>query len=538
MIKKQDNEIETIIITRKLNIIPIKSENNTCIKKVYKFHIDKINKKIEALVECESKEKDKKKKEKITDLINDEKNKLEYFLNGEELTRPMVNDYTYTLVRDAMESEARRKNYILSYAFAKMTEARVDLMDIKERNKFIGQLLNPAYRAKGSKKGSIFDETEIDNILGGYGTGFSQELTSKIKDCVKDGLLDGKVSLPSYKLDSPFTIVKDHMGFTHGYDSYEELCEHINDKNCELYFNYGRHHEPTIAKFRINVGHKGNREELLTTLRRLYSGEYQHCGSSIQFDKTGRKIILNLSMKIPKIHMELDENTVVGVDLGIAIPAMCALNNNMYKREAIGSAEDFLRIRTKIQKQRRHVQTSIKNAKGGHGRKKKLKALTRYRQYEKHFVETYNHMVSSRVVKFALSNRAKYINIENLTGYDTSKFILRNWSFYQLQQYITYKAAKYGIEVRKVNPCYTSQVCSVCGNWEEGQRVTQSKFECGNKDCKSHDFKHGFNADFNAARNIAKSTLFMKDGQVTEKSKAEARKYYSIPENIEENKED
>ena len=47
----------------------------------------------------------------------------------------------------------------------------------------------------------------------------------------------------------------------------------------------------------------------------------------------------------------------------------------------------------------------MKNAKGGHGRKKKLKALTRYRQYEKHFVETYNHMVSSRVVKFALNKQ-------------------------------------------------------------------------------------------------------------------------------------
>ena len=176
MTKKQDNEIDTITITRKLNIIPIKSENNMCIKKVYKFHIDKINKKIEALVEDESKEKDKKKKEKISDLINNEKSKLEYFLNEEELTRSMINDYTYTLVRDAMESEARRKNYILSYAFSKMTEARADLMDIKERNKFISQLLNPAYRVKGSKKGSIFDETEIDNILGGYGFKFQQEL--------------------------------------------------------------------------------------------------------------------------------------------------------------------------------------------------------------------------------------------------------------------------------------------------------------------------------------------------------------------------
>ena len=40
-------------------------------------------------------------------------------------------------------------------------------------------------------------------------------------------------------------------------------------------------------------------------------------------------------------------DTVVGVDLGIAIPVMCALNNNMYKREAIGSAEKFRRIRIK-----------------------------------------------------------------------------------------------------------------------------------------------------------------------------------------------
>ena len=50
---------------------------------------------------------------------------------------------------------------------------------------------------------------------------------------------------------------------------------------------------------------------------------------------------------------------------------------------------------------------------------------------------------------------------------------------------------------------------------KKDNEVTQSKFECGNKDCKSHDLKHGFNADFNAARNIAKSTLFMNDGQVT-----------------------
>ena len=154
---------------------------------------------------------------------------------------------------------------------------------------------------------------------------------------------------------------------------------------------------------------------------------------------------------------------------------------------------------------------------------------------EAHFVETYCHMVSKRVVDFALRNNAKYINVENLTGYDTDDFILRNWSYYKLQEYITYKAAKYGIEVRKINPCYTSQVCSVCGNWEPDQRKSQAVFECANGECDSYKkYEYGFNADFNAARNIAKSTLFMEKGQVTEKSKEEARKYYGFDEEYKE----
>lgn len=184
----------------------------------------------------------------------------------------------------------------------------------------------------------------------------------------------------------------------------------------------------------------------------------------------------------------------------------------------------------KLQSQRKRLQKSLKTASGGHGRNKKLKAFEKVKKQEAHFVETYCHMISKNVVDFALKHNAKYINIENLTGYNTSEFILNNWSYYKLQEYIIYKAAKYGIEVRKINPCYTSQICSVCGNWEYGQRKSQSVFECANESCDSHKKyeKIGFNADFNAARNIAKSTLWMEKGQVTEKSRQEAREYYGI----------
>ena len=539
MINKDKNE-NTVTITRKYALIPVSSDKTQWYKKVYDFTIEDLTRKIEYYKEKLKKEKDKDKKEQIKTKIKNFEDGLESIQNGGDFTQKMINDYTYNLVRTAMEEEARRKNYILSWIFSEMRLNRVDQMEsLKDKFKFISDTINYAYRKQGSNKGSLFDDTEINSILNAYGIAWNQELTKEIKELVKNGALEGKVSLTNYKLDSPFTIAKTHFSFDHDYDSFEELCEHIDDSDCKMYMNYGGNcpngdNPASLARFRINLGQGKNRDELKVTLLKVYSGEYQYCGSSVMI--SNNKIILNLSMKIPKIETELDENTVCGVDLGIAVPAMCALNNDMYKRLAIGSADDFLRVRTKHQEQRRRLQKSLKNSNGGHGRKKKLKPLDRMNKAEAHFVETYCHMVSKRVVEFAVKNRAKYINIENLNGYDSSEFILRNWSFYKLQQYITYKAERYGIRVRKVNPCFTSQICSVCGNWEPDQRKTQAKFECANEECASHDkYKYGFNADFNAARNIAMSTLFMETGEVTEKKKEEARKYYGIEEKYQAN---
>lgn len=377
----------------------------------------------------------------------------------------------------------------------------VQYMEYKEQMKFIGKMMTPAYRMKGSKKGSIFDDVEINNILGGYGVGFNQALTNKIKDMVKNGVFDGKVSIPTYKLNSPFTVPKQHISFSYEYDTYEELCEHIHNEKCKIYLNYGSEGKATIARFYIETKDKNNMNELRVTLLRLLSGEYKYCGSSIQMAKSDSKIILNLSMEIPRKELELDENIVVGVDLGIATPAVCGLSSNQYVREYIGSKDDFLRMRTQLQSQRKRLQKALKATSGGHGKAKRLKSLDKFKDRERNFVKTYNHYVSKNVVDFAIKNKAKYINIEDLKGFDSSKFILRNWSFYELQQFITYKAAKYGIEVRKINPYRTSQTCSCCGHWEEGQRIDQQHFKC-------NACGVGLNADFNASRNIAMSTDF------------------------------
>lgn len=523
---------DRMIITRKYALIPAFSDNKQWLNKVMAYtkqsYVDKIAYYENKLKKTKGKEEKQKIKDRLSSL---QEQKLQFEETG-ELTQTNVTDYTYDLVRNAMSSESKRKNAIISYVILNLIHDNAQNMDFKERNKKIAELTNYGYRVAGSKKGSLFDELPIDNPLGGYGNGFIQDLTKKIKDMVNKGVLEGRLSVMTYKMDSPFAIAKGCMSFTHDYDSYEELCEHIHDKDTHLYFNFGGVGSPTIARFRLNLGsnrHQKNKEELIATILKLYSGEYEFCGSKIGIEKN--KIILNLSLSIPKQIRELDENIVVGVNLGVAVPAMCALNNNLYERLAIGSADELLRQRTKIQAQRRRLQKALKDASGGHGRKKKLKALDRLSKTETHFVETYCHMISKRVVDFALKHNAKYINIENLKGYDASDFILRNWSYYKLQEYITYKASRYGIEVRKINPCYTSQVCSVCGNWEKDQKKSHALFVCANDECDSHKkYKNTFSADFNAARNIAMSTLFMETGEVTGKRMEEARAYYNIPE--------
>lgn len=94
--------------------------------------------------------------------------------------------------------------------------------------------------------------------------------------------------------------------------------------------------------------------------------------------------------------------------------------------------------------------------------------------------------------------------------------------------YTEYKAARYGIIVRKVNPCYNAQICSICGGWDKDQRLSRADFICKDPNCISHKkYKHPQCAEFNNARNVAMSELFMESGKVTGKDFERARAYYS-----------
>ena len=53
-----------------------------------------------------------------------------------------------------------------------------------------------------------------------------------------------------------------------------------------------------------------------------------------------------------------------------------------------------------------------------------------------------------------------------------------NWSFYQLRQFIDYKAALAGVPVVLIDPAYTSQECPICHHISRSNRPTRDDFCC------------------------------------------------------------
>lgn len=93
-------------------------------------------------------------------------------------------------------------------------------------------------------------------------------------------------------------------------------------------------------------------------------------------------------------------------------------------------------------------------------------------------------------------------NLENIrntvNGLNRADRNIHSWTFYQLQQFIEYKAELAGIKVEYINPKYTSQSCSRCAKVKKSNRKANLySCECGNH----------IHSDLNASRNIANKYL-------------------------------
>lgn len=366
-------------------------------------------------------------------------------------------------------------------------------------NLLMGQLTSAYYQSNRNIKSEEFKLAQknltnsnplLNEINFGKGIDTKSAIIQKVKQdfsiALKNGLAKGERTVTNYKRTFPLMTRGRSLKFEYKDD--EVIIKWVNKITFKVILGSGKIKE--------------NKIELQHTLNKIITKEYKVNQSSMYFDKNNN-LILNLNLNIPnKESIDFVEGRVLGVDLGIKYPAYMCLNDDTYKREHLGSADDFIRIREQMQSRRKKLQHDLKFNKGGKGRKKKLQALDKLKEKERNFAKTYNHMISKNVVEFAKKNKCEYIHLEKLSKEGFEDSILRNWSYYELQNMIEYKSEREGIKVRYVNPAYTSQTCSRCTNTDKENRQTQEKFKCT---------KCGFelNADHNAAINIARSNKFI-----------------------------
>jgi len=184
---------------------------------------------------------------------------------------------------------------------------------------------------------------------------------------------------------------------------------------------------------------------------------------------------------------KIQPQNVLGIDLGIKNIAVDSTGEEF-------SGDKVEEVRKKIDNLKADLQRC-----GTKSAKRHLKTLS---GKEARFHRDTNHCISKMLVAKAIDT-SSLIVLEDLQGIQERCTVRKsqrrkqhNWSFYQLRQFIDYKAAISGVPVVYINPAYTSQECPICHHISHANRPTRDEFCCTS--C-------GFSgpADNVAARNIA-----------------------------------
>lgn len=120
--------------------------------------------------------------------------------------------------------------------------------------------------------------------------------------------------------------------------------------------------------------------------------------------------------------------------------------------------------------------------------RRRLKAIG---QRENRWMQDVNHQVSKALVE--TNPDGTMFVIEDLTGIRSATervkekncYISVSWSYYDLEQKLSYKTLGHHQLVKKVNPAYTSQTCPKCGHTEKANRNKKIHFFC----CKNCGYK-------------------------------------------------
>lgn len=188
---------------------------------------------------------------------------------------------------------------------------------------------------------------------------------------------------------------------------------------------------------------------------------------------------------------------IMGIDLGI---------------HNIATTSTGLMIRGKTRQAFKEKRAKIRASLQSKGKRSTNKVLKKLSGYEKRRIRHENHALSKQLVEEAKRHNCGIIRMEQLKGIRSktktwNKHLNRmvaGWSFYELQQFVKYKAAFSGLVVELIDPAYTSQTCHHCLKLGSRNGEHFNCLTCGDQ-----------HADLNAACVIALGGAVCKPAQIS-----------------------
>lgn len=189
-----------------------------------------------------------------------------------------------------------------------------------------------------------------------------------------------------------------------------------------------------------------------------------------------------------QVKSEIEESKgtrVLGVDLGI---------------RNIAATSGGTKYGGKLIREYREGRWKIRASLQSNGTRNSKRVLRSLSGKEARRARDLNHVIAKSIVSEARKNKCSIIAFEELKGIRKRLQVpnrhlnrmISLWSYFQLREFVRYKAALYGIKVVEVEPAYTSQTCHSCGKRGFRNQETFTCTTCGE-----------FDADVNAAKNIA-----------------------------------
>ncbi|HEY9781174.1 MAG TPA: transposase [Leptolyngbyaceae cyanobacterium] len=178
----------------------------------------------------------------------------------------------------------------------------------------------------------------------------------------------------------------------------------------------------------------------------------------------------------------------IGVDRGQNILAVASVPSGMPK---FWRSAHIRKIRKHYAVKRRRLQ-----------KVKKMQVIKRLEQKERQTIKHINHIISKEIVQLAVDFKCG-IRLEDLSNIrQTAKQKKKQksdassnrnfWSYFQLEQFIFFKAQIAGVAVEKVPAPYTTKSCPKCGAINERHK---HDYTCRRCEYRGH-------ADYGASRNI------------------------------------